>query len=107
MLQLLYLFLYGCAIIFIYITYVYTPTAWTPLDYSGTFRFLYQLATTSAWFYFEIHVRHYRIYMSEMKWVHTHLGLSQLQLQLSGLHCHGMCAPLQCVINPYPVNYLR
>ena len=70
MLQLLYLFLYGCAIIFIYITYVYTPTAWTPLDYSGTFRFLYQLATTSAWFYFEIHVRHYRIYMSEMKWVH-------------------------------------
>ena len=30
----------------------------------------------------------------------TRLGLSQLQLQLSGLHCgnHGMCASLQCVI---------
>ena len=37
----------------------------------------------------------------------THLGSFQLQLQLSGLHYHGMCAPLQCVINPYPVNYLR
>ena len=34
----------------------------------------------------------------------THLGLPQLQLQLSGLHYHGMCAPLLCVINPYAVN---
>ena len=37
----------------------------------------------------------------------THLGLSQLQLQPLGLHYHAMCALLQCVINPYPVNYLR
>ena len=35
----------------------------------------------------------------------THSGLPQLQLQLSALYYHGMCASLQCVINPYAVNY--
>ena len=64
-----FIFVQVCYTFHIYYLCIYTY-CWTPLDYSGTFRFLYQLATTSAWFYFEIHVRHYRIYMSEMKWVH-------------------------------------
>ena len=34
----------------------------------------------------------------------SHLGLSQLWLQLSRLHYYGMCVSLQCATNPHPVN---
>ena len=34
----------------------------------------------------------------------AHVGLPQLQLQLSGIYYHGMYASLQRVINPCAVN---
>ena len=47
--------------------------------------------------------------MYHCKTVLTHFSYrgnlpDQLQLQLSGLHYHGMCVSLHFVVNPYHVN---